>query len=32
MPTFKSQLLDAAHKTLIDEVDATTTYIGDVDI
>ena len=32
MPTFKSSLLDAAHKTLIDEVDTTTTYIGDVDI
>ena len=32
MPLFKSQLLDAAHKTLIDEVDLTTTYIGDTDI
>jgi hypothetical protein len=32
MQTFKSTYLDAAHKTLIDEVDSTTTYVGDVDI
>ena len=32
MQTFKATYLDAAHKTLIDEVDTTTTYIGDADI
>lgn len=32
MTTFKPSIIDAAHKTLIDEVDATTTYIGDTDI
>jgi len=32
MSVFKASLLDAAHKTLIDEVNATTTYIWDADI
>lgn len=32
MSQFKTSLLDAAHKIILDEVDATTTYVWDVDI